>query len=404
MSQDSFHSKISGSINVLIRYVIAAILVRTSTGASAVAVILLARNYGADGALTGALAACLTAPHVLGPWYGRWLEKANNPFMVIVGACVLFTVFFQFAMHGLESQQLWLVAIALLLAGACSSFLMGGLSTQVNQLVANDIGVRRKAQSWDALTYGLGLTLGPMLVALLSAKVSTHFAVNCLMSLPLVAGVILLSLPKSRVKGAHCDISVPDITEVIKMLWHNSALRTTLFMTSGASFSIACLPVLAVYLSESFQQGQENGAYLVTLYGVGCLCGAISLLVKPLVKEALILLRNLGALLILCLLVVALSSSFNTSLFAYWVCGVVNSIFFTATIAARSEYSPEHGAAQIYMWVAAMKITAASLGALVAGALVDISLTLPLISSIFVLSTTLLLCFGKSSTLRTNRT
>ena len=81
------------SFSPLVRYTLAAILARTSTGGAAVAIILLSRHYGADGALAGALAACLTAPHVLGPIYGRWLEKANNAFLVIAMSCLLFAVF-----------------------------------------------------------------------------------------------------------------------------------------------------------------------------------------------------------------------------------------------------------------------------------------------------------------------
>lgn len=81
-------------VSALARFMLAAILLRTCTGGAAVAVILLARNTGADGSLIGALTACLTVPHVFGPIYGRWLEKASNPFLIIATACVLFTTFF----------------------------------------------------------------------------------------------------------------------------------------------------------------------------------------------------------------------------------------------------------------------------------------------------------------------
>ncbi|WP_340678182.1 MFS transporter [Paraglaciecola sp.] len=377
-------------INTLVRYILAAILVRTSTGGSAVAIILLSRNYGADGSLAGALAACLTAPHVFGPIYGRWLEKVNNAFIVIAMSCFLFTVFFQLAILSIEWQQLWLTFISLLLCGACSSFMMGGLSTQVNHLVEDDVTVRRKAQSWDTLTYGIGLTVGPMLIALLSSVYSTKLAVSAVMYLPVLACLIVFSLPKYHKHHQHI---VPNFKQVVKVLWQTPALKKTLLMTSGAAFSMAVLPVVAVYYSETFQQGQEYGAYLVTLYGVGCLCGAASLGFKPLVKDALILLKNVGCILVACLILVYFSSSFMASMFAYWICGVVNSVFFAVTIAARTEYAPVQGAAQIYMWVAAAKITAASLGALVAGLLVDHFITLPVLTSILMLSVTLLVCF-----------
>lgn len=389
-------------VNSLVRYIFAAVLVRTSTGGATVAVILLARHFGADGSLAGAFAACLTAPHLLGPIYGKWLEKSNNPFILISLSCLIFAIFFQIAIFNFGSKQLWFVFLSLLICGVCSSFLMGGLSTQVNHLVEQDLTVRRKAQSWDTMTYGVGLTVGPLLIATFTSFYSIQATVSVLMCFPILAGLVILSLPKPDRRNNQCKSAVPNMKQVVFILWRNSALKTTLMMTSGAAFSFAALPVLAVYFSETFQQGQENGAYLVTLYGVGCLCGAALLIFKPLVKDALTLLRNIGILLVGCLVLVSLSSSFFTSMTAYWLCGVVNSVFFASTIAARAEYSPEHGAAQIYMWVAAAKITAASLGALVAGALVEHFIALPLYVSIFVLALTLVVCFWRNKSLTTS--
>lgn len=381
--------------NALARFMLAAILVRTCTGGAAVAVILLARNSGADGSLIGALTACLTVPHVFGPVYGRWLEKANNPFLIIAMACLLFTAFFQLTVWNIDSWSLWLVFSCLLVCGACSSFLMGGLSTQLNGLVSDDLTARRKAQSWDAVTYGVGLTFGPMFIAVFSSEFSVALTIGSLMCLPLLAALLVLSLPKPTKQHFEINTKVLRMQQVFMTLWRTPALKTTLLMTSGAAFSFAALPVLAVYLSEMFGQGQEKGALLVTLYGVGCLCGATSLIFRPMLKEALDLLRNIGSLLVVCLILVSASAYLNfiACMLAYWICGVVNSLFFASTIAARTEYAPETGAAQIYMWVAAAKITAASAGAFAAGVLVEQWISFPMFLSIALLSTTLMFCF-----------
>lgn len=251
----------------------------------------------------------------------------------------------------------------------------------------------RKAQSWDTLTYSIGLTIGPTLIALLSSIYSITFAVSTLMFLPFIAGLIILSLPKPYTDSKKHKHKVPNLKQVLKILWHSPALKITLLMTSGAAFSLAALPVVAVYHSEALQQGRENGAYLVTFYGVGCLSGAALLIFRPLMKDALTLLKNVGCILVTCLILVSLSSTYMANMFAYWICGVVNSVFFAVTIAARTEYSPAQGAAQIYMWVAAVKITAASLGAFVAGLLVEHLIALPLVASITILSLALLVCF-----------
>lgn len=378
----------------LTRYMFAAVPARITTGGATVAVILLARTYGMNGKTAGALAACLTAPHILGPVYGRWLDSNTDPRFTISTACFLFAVCFQVAVLGFESQATWLSVLALLICGTCTSFMMGGLSTQTVKLVNDDLTSKRKAQSLDTLTYGLGLTLGPMLVALLSELYPIKLSISAVMWLPVVAGIFTLCLPSlASMQRGEGTKAAPSFKLVISTIKGSKPLRLTIAMTSGASFSIAALPVMAVYLSEAWLHSKESGAYLVTLYGVGCLCGAVLLMFRPLRSDALLLLRNIGVLLFLTLILVLLSGSFSMGLFAFWLCGVINSIFFAVTLAARSEYAPTQGAAQIYMWVAAAKISFASLGAFVTGLLVDFSIQLSLIFSCCVLLGTLLFCF-----------
>ncbi|WDT86348.1 MFS transporter [Alteromonas sp. 009811495] len=378
----------------LLRYLLAAIPARVVTGGAAVATILLARSAEMDGKTAGLLVACLTAPHVLGPLYGRWLDSATDPRRIIAGACCLFAISFQVAVSGFEANSLIPTIVALLICGTCSAFMMGGLSTQVVKLVGDDLGEKRKAQSWDTFTYGLGLTLGPFVTALFTELYAIPISVRIVMSVALFAGVLTLFIPIKRSHDKSVAIQAQSIASVIAMLRQSGPLKRTLLMTSGASFSLAALPVLAVYLSESWMQGAENGAYLVTAYGVGCLCGALILMLRPLRSEALLLLRNVGAILLVALMLTALCVSFTAGLIAYWWCGVVNAIFFAVTLAARSDYAPKQGAAQIYMWVAAAKISFASLGAFTAGLLVDIALKLPLITSMGTLALSLLLCFA----------
>jgi MFS family permease len=389
------------NLSGLARYVMAATLARMATGGSTVAVILLARNYGAEGSMAGTLVACLTAPHILGPMFGRWLDKAQEPRYIIAAAAFLYPISFQLAMLAFE-QNLWLTIAPLLVCGACGSLLMGGLSTQLASLVETDLSSQRRAQSWDTITYGIGLTMGPLAIAILTSLYSLYLTVTLLMLLPTLASLIILSFPSIKHRHNEQGRVIPDVKQVIKTIYHSAPLRRTIGMTSGASFSIAALPILSVYLSDIWQGNQESGAYLVTFYGIGCLCGALLLIAKPMKADAIVLLRNVGLILLFSLILVAMSRSLYSGLFTYWLCGVVNSIFFAVTLAARTEYAPKQGAAQIYLWVAAAKISAASLGAFVAGYLVDIAINVPLIVSSVVLASTIMLCFCPQKSLANN--
>ena len=58
--------------------------------------------------------------------------------------------------------------------------------------------------------------------------------------------------------------------------------------------------------------------------------------------------------------------------------GILNSYFFAATLAARSEYAPPEARGQVFVWVGALKITAGSAGTALAGAVVSHATQLPL--------------------------
>ena len=315
-------------LSPLFLYILAAMFARIATGGSAVAIVLLARDYGADGTMVGILAACLTAPHVLGPLYGRWLDEVRDTRIILAATSVSFAAFFQLAILGFNLNLHWLTMTSLLVCGVCSSFMMGGLSTQLTHLVDEDVQTRRRAQSMDTSTYGFGLTVGPLIVALFGSLYPLQTTVALLMSLPVVAGVIILCLPRLRNTHERGHEEALGFRDVINIMARSSALKRTFAMTAAGSFAVAALPVIAVYLSEAWQHSREDGAFMVTAYGVGCLCGAFLLMLRPMKADAVVLLRNVGLLLLVTLILVAASASFMMGMLTYWLCGVVNSIFF----------------------------------------------------------------------------
>lgn len=374
-------------------YVLSAILARTATGGAIVAIVLLSRTLGYEGKAAGILAACLTIPHLLGPVYGRWLDAISQPKYLISAATFSYTGFFLLALFSFERNLSWLLAFSLLLTGVCSAFIMGGLGTQLPSLIKDSKTSLRKAQSWDTITYGVGHTLGPFMIAMLSAVFSVHIAISVLVFTPVLAGLFILTFPKkpalTKTESA-LDIGFRSVFYAFKS---SRSLVRTVIMTSGAAFSVAALPVLAVYLSEYWQQEEHYGAYLVTAYGVGNLCGALLLIFKPLSKEPLTLLKRAGSFLLVALLAATLSHSFVLGTASYWFCGVANAIFFTSSLAARTEFAPTHSAAQVYMWVAAAKVGAGAIGALIAGTLLVMGVKVPLLISCATLALIIGGCF-----------
>ncbi|MBO1256486.1 MFS transporter [Alteromonas sp. 5E99-2] len=368
------------------RYVAAATLARVATGGSPLAVILMARYYDASGHTLGLLTACLTLPHLFGPFYGKWLEHSKAPCRLIACMAWVLALFFTFSVIAISYNSMYLCGLFLLVCGSSNAFLMGGLSTQLKHLVSQEPPARRKAFGFDAISYAIGMTLGPLLISAIAASYSPTIASLGLMCFPLLASVFIATLSPSQSKQSYSNTSAPPtMSDIIHTILKSAPLKKTLITTASTSFALSTLPVIAVYLGEHMVNDKQSGAYLVASYGAGNLISALYSILKPLQKNALTLMRNFAMGIALCLLGIALSNSYSIALFGFLLAGMVNALFFTSTLAARTEYAPERGASQVYMWVSTIKMAFASLGTLIAGFTVETSTNLPLFVSIGVI-------------------
>lgn len=131
-------------------------------------------------------------------------------------------------------------------------------------------------------------------------------------------------------------------------------------MTMMVAFSVAALPVAAIYLAPTLGVTLTSAAVLTAAYGVGNLAGSGGVMLRPLRLSPDHAMAKYAAFLAVALALVAVSKSFYFASVTYFLSGVVNAYFFAATLAARTEYSPAEGKGQVYLWVGALKIAAAS--------------------------------------------
>ena len=360
-------------------YVIVASLARMATGGSTVALLLLAAAHQVSGATLGGLAACLTLPHLLGPILGRSLDSGKDvrPKLGIgfwfFGGCLMATAM------SFGRVPFALSLAILIMAGASAPFLMGGISSQVSRLFGDHPQVRKKAQSWDVASYAVGTTLGPLLVALSGEKVGAQSGLLLLGGLPLLASLLLSALPDIRAEDkGHTDTN--SIIDVVHALVTHGPLCRTLYLTMGCAFATAVLPLCAIFLVAEWGEHESSAALLSSIYGLGNILGAAWLIYRPLATrraERSLQFRAFG--MVLGLVGVLFCLDMYTGLAAYLVLGVCNALFFAASLAARSEYSPPAFASQVFMWIAAMKIGAVSVGSYVAGMVIGSWGRLPLL-------------------------
>lgn len=373
-------------MSALTKYVLAATFARAADGGAVVAVVLLVISHGGSSHLAGLLGACITAPHMLGPLLARRIDLAQDGRKVISLACAIYSLAFSLAVLTYGEISPWVTGILLATSGCSGPLLTGGISSRLPSIVSDDVKSQRRAQAWDVATYGLGGTIGPSLVAGVSAYCTSAQAAFCLALAAMTAAILMLRLPfRPPVHGG--DVSkVPGVWATISMMGKDGRLRRTLYMTTIVSFSMASLPITAVQMTTELGVAAASAAFMTAAYGIGNLSGSAFVMIRPLSGSPDQLMSRFAALVVLGLLGVLCTKYFTVLLCAYWAAGVLNAFFFASTLAARSEYSPPTARGQVFLWVAALKITAGSAGTATAGALIGLKSSMPLLIGIILIT------------------
>ncbi|SHN32042.1 hypothetical protein SAMN05192549_107239 [Duganella sacchari] len=375
----------------LARYVAAAALARMADGGAVVAIVLLVTLHGDGGSLAGLLGACLTAPHMLGPFVARRIDLADDGRKVIATACVLYALALAVAVASYGQIPVVLTALLLATAGLCGPLLTGGISTRLPAIAGCEQRTLRRAQGWDIATYGIGNTLGASTVAAVSAWTSPAYAGLSLAFATLLAAGLVMLLPYSAPEHGGNPQAVPGAWRTIGVMVQDGRLRRTLYMTCLVAFSMAALPITAVQMTRMLGIPLASAAVMTAAYGIGNLTGSVGLMLRPLrgSPDKLMTMLALGA---ACgLFAIVMSPDWMVAVGLFWLSGTVNAFFFAATLAARTEYAPPMARGQIFLWVAAMKITSSSAGTAVAGMLIGQDARLPLIAGMVLMTTAVLL-------------
>ncbi|MFI7482383.1 MFS transporter [Kocuria sp. M1R5S2] len=358
------------------RYVLAATLARTADGGAVLAIVLLVTTSGAPGWLAGLLGAAITAPHLLGPFIARRLDTAQDGRTVIAGACVIHGATLAAAV--LLYPLTWPIVPGLLLvaSGLVGPLLTGGISSRLPAIAGPDRLGQRRAQGWDVATYGIAGTIGPSIVAVVSVRADPVAAALMLAAATFVAAAFVRLLPYAP-PAAHPS-EVPSPGRTLSMMAAFGPLRRTLYLTMVVALSVAALPIAAIASTDRLHIDHAAAGLLTAAYGLGGLAGSAGVMVRPFTADADRLMTWLAVAVATALIGSTLASTFALALAAYAVAGVLNSCFFAATLAARSEYAPRRARGQVFVWIGALKITAGSAGTALAGLVVTGAAQLPL--------------------------
>lgn len=347
-------------------YFILACFARTATSAAIVGILILSSERGIPSHQMGMLAACLNVPHLLGPIWGRWLDMAADPRRLICVAAYVYGLTLLVTTLFFDQLSLEVLGLLLVVCGASAPYLMGGISGLLNGLFGPNTLRRRQAHAWDVCSYAMGGTLGPTLIAGVTELSDTRTALITIAMLPLLSASMIATLPIQR-GDVNQSTPVPSIAKVVRQIIMIGELSRTMYLTVATSFSLSALPVCAIFLAESWGKTQSSSATLISFYGIGNLVGALCLMRFPSQKEPEKRMFWSATGLSCGLLLASLSSSYSLGVSAYLLCGIANALFFAASLAARVDYAPQESASQVFMWIAALKIAAVSIGSTFSG-------------------------------------
>lgn len=353
----------------LVRYLTAATLARGADAGAAVGFVLLANTapHIPRPSLVGALlVSCLTAPHLLGPVLARRLDRSNDGRRLIAIVCVAYGLLVATATFSLGRLPVLVVAAVVAGAGLCGPLLTGGLSSRLAALVMPDERAQRRAQGLDSLSYGVGGTAGPALVASLAALTSARTSMVILAATAVIAAALIRSLP------ADGDTVPPEqvlpVRRALHLIATTGPLRRVMYTTVIAAVPGGAIAVIAVGLGRELHVDAGTAGQLVAAFGLGNLAGSLVVSARPLLGEPEKLVTVTVTLVGVGFALCALTPNYWLTFAAFTLVGALNAPFFTATLASRARYSPTEARAQVFVSMAALKVAAASAGTAAAGA------------------------------------
>lgn len=366
----------AGGRNGLTRYVVAATLARTADGGAVIAIVLLVATSGGPGWLAGLLGAAITAPHLAGPFIARPLDTARDGRTVIAVACLVHGGSLAAAVLLYPHTGPAVIAVLLAVSGLVGPLLTGGISSRLPAIAGPGRRSQRRAQGWDIATYGIAGTIGPSVVAAVAAWATPSIAALVLAVAVIAAAGLIRLLPYAPPTATRAEAPHPSRT--LGLMLSTGPLRRTLYLTMAIALSVAVLPVTAVASTGALGVDHAAAGILTAAYGIGGLAASTAIMIRPLPGDADRAMTILAVAVAAALALVALTTVFWAAALAYAVAGILNSYFFAATLAARSEFAPDAARGQVFVWIGALKITAGSAGTALAGTVIAAGTHLPL--------------------------
>jgi len=354
-------------------YLAGSTIARAADAMSATALLLLAMATSLPASVPPLLIACLTASAALGgPLLGAVLDRAGRPGRFLAECLLLYAAGMALltALLGeMSPVGLGVIAFASGLAGPA---IAGGWTSQLGDLAGGDR--LRRLQALDATTYSLAGLLGPAAAGILATTLGARIGMVLVAVLLVVAATAAVRLPRRTTVAAPPAAPVAGILSDIRSGLHAIRHTATLCRATASScvsfIGIGMFDVLAPRIGIAHLGGAGHGAMLLSVTAATAGLTTLCLSRWP---------SSMSPDLLLALSMVVTTVGFavtavphaSTAIIGAGILGVGDGPALVQLMGIRHRDAPPRLRSQIFTTGASLKITAASVGAALAGILVD---------------------------------
>lgn len=364
----------------LTHYLAGALPARLGDEMSGQAVLLVAlAATGSIRAGSSILAGLTLSAAIGGPLLGAALDRSSRPGRVLTGALGLYAVGLTAIALSIGHVPTWLSVAIGLCVGLFMPAISGGWSSRLKSFVADEQMAR--ASAIDATTFNIAGLIGPAIAGLIAAALGAYWAVAILVGLLVLALPMAWSLPKHTVHLEYTTSFAHDVVSGFKIILTNKALFRVTLVSVISYAGIGMLWVIYPLVGKELLGKAGYGGLLASVLSVGALVATMAYAKWPTKHSPDVIAFASTLVLALAMGILLFAHTVLIAFVAMLIAGVADGPQLAAIFAVRHREAPERLRSQVFTTGASLKITAAAIGAEVAGLLASHSLGVAILTA-----------------------
>lgn len=318
------------------------------------------------------LAGLTFAAAIGGPVLGALLDRSRQPGKVLAVAIVAYAIGLAVIAATLGHAPVWVSVVLALCVGLFMPAISGGWSSRLKSFITDEYMTR--ASAIDATTFNIAGLAGPALAGLIAAWMGASWAIAILIILLVAALPMAWKLPK-RANGDTPTLSFTHtIRAGFKAIFTKRPLLRITLVSVISYLGIGMLWVVAPLVGQKLFGNVGYGGVLMSVLSVSALVATIAYAKWPTRHSSDNIVFITTGILGLAMLLLIFADNAVLAIIAMLIAGLADGPQLAAIFAVRHREAPEHARGQVFTTGASLKITAAAIGAALAGYIASHSL------------------------------